>query len=168
VVVQDNNLNPGTTVVATSWKFPWFATLRGRVGWLADPTLLLYGTGGLAVAEAKFAVASSITCQRFGPGSTGTIPQASPCLPPAGAPIAGTTAFSDNATRVGFAVGGGVEKKFNKNWSAKAEYLYLDFGTHSFVTGTAAFSSFFRRSEKSFSLSMGSSVTRLKNSSTAS
>jgi outer membrane immunogenic protein len=29
---------------------PWFGTVRGRVGWLATPTLLLYGTGGFAYA----------------------------------------------------------------------------------------------------------------------
>jgi outer membrane immunogenic protein len=32
------------------WKFsnPWFGTVRGRVGYLLTPTLLLYGTGGFA------------------------------------------------------------------------------------------------------------------------
>jgi outer membrane immunogenic protein len=27
---------------------PWFGTVRGRVGWLVTPSLLLYGTGGFA------------------------------------------------------------------------------------------------------------------------
>ncbi|WP_249779224.1 outer membrane protein [Bradyrhizobium sediminis] len=30
-----------------------------------------------------------------------------------------------------------MEKKFNKNWSAKLEYLYLDFGTNTYFGGTA-------------------------------
>jgi outer membrane immunogenic protein len=30
---------------------PWFGTVRGRVGWLVTPTLLLYGTGGFAYGE---------------------------------------------------------------------------------------------------------------------
>jgi outer membrane immunogenic protein len=37
---------------------------------------------------------------------------------------------------VGFAVGGGVEKMLSQNWSAKAEYLYLNFGSHTFLAGT--------------------------------
>jgi outer membrane immunogenic protein len=70
-----------TTTTEASWKFPWFGTLRGRLGWLADPTLLLYGTGGLAVGNFRYGLSSTVTCQRFGPGSTGTTPQSTPCGP---------------------------------------------------------------------------------------
>jgi len=31
---------------------PWFGTLRGRAGWLATPSLLLYGAAGFAFGEA--------------------------------------------------------------------------------------------------------------------
>jgi outer membrane immunogenic protein len=124
-----------TTNIGTAWKFPWFATLRGRLGWLADPSLMIYGTGGLAIGEAKFDLASTITCQRFGPGGQGVVPAGTPCNPPPGAPVVGAAGFSDSAVRVGYAVGGGLEKKFSRNWSAKVEYLYVDLGTESFVTG---------------------------------
>src|SRR5712691_12694805 len=36
-----------TTTSTTEWKFPWFATFRGRIGVLADPDTLIYATGGL-------------------------------------------------------------------------------------------------------------------------
>src|SRR6266852_2579343 len=63
-----------TTRVSNNWKFPWFATLRGRIGALVDPETLFYATGGLAVGEFKLSSSASVTCQQFGPGSLGTIP----------------------------------------------------------------------------------------------
>ena len=33
-------------------KMPWFATVRGRLGWALD-NVLLYGTGGIAVVDSK-------------------------------------------------------------------------------------------------------------------
>jgi len=35
--------------------------------------------------------------------------------------------------KAGFAVGGGVEKAIGQNWTVKAEYMYVGFGT---ITGT--------------------------------
>jgi outer membrane immunogenic protein len=125
-----------TTRVSNSWKFPWFGTLRGRIGALVDPETMLYATGGLAVGEFKMSSSASVTCQQFGPGSTGTIPTGNPCIPAAGTPALGAVAFSESTTRAGGAVGAGIEKKFNRNWSGKLEYLYLDFGTRTFFSGT--------------------------------
>lgn len=34
-----------------------------------------------------------------------------------------------SSTKVGWVVGGGVEHALTGNWSVKAEYLYVDFGT---------------------------------------
>src|ERR1700730_15838254 len=59
-------------------KLPWFATFRGRVGLLADPSLLLYATGGLAVGEVKYTTQGTLTAQLFGPGTAGTIPVGGP------------------------------------------------------------------------------------------
>jgi outer membrane immunogenic protein len=118
-----------TQASASDWKFPWFATFRGRVGVLVDPQTLLYATGGLAVGEFQFSSATMTTLQRL-LGATSTTPS--------GAPVVATTAFSDSRTRVGGAVGVGVERKFDKNWSAKLEYLYLDFGTATYFAGTAS------------------------------
>lgn len=81
----------------------WLATFRGRVGWAID-TWLLYATGGAAVTN-------------IGVNQTITL------LPPFVFNASSTT------TRVGWTVGGGVEYMFARNWSVKAEYLYLNFGT---------------------------------------
>jgi len=44
----------GTPIWYQSGKsLPWFGTVRGRLGILAMPTLLLYGTGGFAYADVQ-------------------------------------------------------------------------------------------------------------------
>jgi len=131
VPTPGNDFNTVTTGAAYGeTKLPWFATFRGRAGFLLDPSLLLYGTGGLAVGEVRFATQATVTQQLFGPGSTGTIP--------AGVPVTVVSPlFSDSQTRVGYAVGVGLEKKFGRNWSAKAEYLYVDFGSATYFGNTA-------------------------------
>ncbi len=41
-------LTPLVTGNGGNLGLPWFGTVRGRVGYLITPTLLLYGTGGFA------------------------------------------------------------------------------------------------------------------------
>jgi outer membrane immunogenic protein len=125
----DSNIVTNASL-STETKLPWFATFRGRAGFLADPSLLLYATGGLAVGEVKFTTQSTLTAQLFGPGASGTTP-----LTPAITFVG--TALSDSQTRVGWTAGAGVEKKFSQNWSARLEYLYIDFGTKTYFGGTA-------------------------------
>jgi outer membrane immunogenic protein len=83
----------------------WLVTLRPRVGYAVDRTLF-YATGGLALTEVKFG--SSFT------DSTGQ-----------------NEAASFSKTVAGWTAGAGVEHAFTKNWSAKVEYLYSDFGKQS-------------------------------------
>src|SRR5436190_1987632 len=42
------NLNPNSTTVTTNKKLDYLGTVRGRLGFLWTPSLLVYGTGGLA------------------------------------------------------------------------------------------------------------------------
>jgi outer membrane immunogenic protein len=140
---------PCTTTVATTaatttnneWRKDWFATLRLRAGFLIEPTWLVYGTGGLAFAGTKFSTSSST-----GTTTTTTITDsAGDIVNPVTAAAGGSptvtssatsSAFSETQDRVGFAVGGGVEKLLTQNWSVKAEYLFMDFGKHTFLAGT--------------------------------
>jgi outer membrane immunogenic protein len=79
-------------------------TLRGRFGYLWFPSLLFYGTGGLAYGDNKIgAAAACATCEAAG---------------------------STSNTSVGWTLGGGAEWRFAPAWSVKAEYLYVDFGLH--------------------------------------
>jgi outer membrane immunogenic protein len=110
-----------TTTVTNNWKMPWFSTLRGRVGVTPEPTLLLYVTGGLAIAGTQYANSISSTVAATVPVPTSTTTGSS---------------LSQTTTSTGFAVGAGVEKAITTNWTVKAEYLYLGLGTHTFLTGT--------------------------------
>jgi outer membrane immunogenic protein len=107
----------------------WFATFRGRAGLLVDPQTLLYATGGLAVGEFRYSTQTTTSIQVFTPGLGGTTPVGPPLV------FAGAAASSSD-TRVGWTVGAGVERKFSPNWSGKLEYLYMDFGTKTFFSGT--------------------------------
>jgi outer membrane immunogenic protein len=100
---------PCTTVgtLVDKEQLPWFGTARARVGVLASPTWLFYLTGGLAFGEIK----------------------SSEALVTVGGPFpAGAAAASFNTTRAGWTLGGGVEGVVTGNWTAKLEYLYMDYG----------------------------------------
>jgi outer membrane immunogenic protein len=118
-----------TTIASTTnatWNLDWFATLRGRLGFVVDQTWLLYGTGGIAFAGTRFGYSTTGTLT-----ITNSIGQVFP-----GTPISVAAAASGTSDRFGFAAGGGVEKMLSKNWSIKAEYLFLGFGTNTFQAGT--------------------------------
>lgn len=97
------------STIAGTKSIDYLGTVRGRLGFLVTPTLLVYGTGGLAYGG----VQTSATIFQFSALN--------------GAFGAGAGSFSD--TRVGWAVGGGAEWLFAPNWSAKVEYLYYDLGS---------------------------------------
>ncbi|HKS84675.1 MAG TPA: outer membrane protein [Pseudolabrys sp.] len=81
-------------------KLEWFGTARARVGWAFD-RWMPYVTGGWAFGHGKIE----------------------------GTAISATTvAFNGGHDYSGWTVGGGVEWAFLNNWSAKVEYLYIDFG----------------------------------------
>ena len=85
----------------------YIGTARGRFGYAFAPTLLIYGTGGLAYGgvNAQINYGSSDTQGGAGIGSSST-----------------------SATLVGWNAGGGFEWMFMPNWSVKAEYLYYNLG----------------------------------------
>jgi outer membrane immunogenic protein len=108
---------PGALVITSTGilndqeKLPWFGTVRGRIGLLASPTWLFYVTGGLAYGEIKST--ESLTVTTAAPGGTTTA----------------AASTGSNTTRAGWTLGGGVEGVISGNWTAKIEYLYMDFGT---------------------------------------
>jgi outer membrane immunogenic protein len=114
-------LVPGTTHIARSIDHigqDWFATFRGRVGWAFD-RVLVYGTGGLAVTRLDI---TKRFAWDFNDG-----------CPPLG------TLFEchdggTSGTRTGWTAGAGVEWAFAPRWSAKAEYLFADFGSVTYQT----------------------------------
>jgi outer membrane immunogenic protein len=93
----------------------WLVTARGRLGltnfwWFGDKTLL-YVTGGAAWAK--------IDASRWHTVN----------------PIA--TGLQESNTRSGWTVGAGLEYALGYGWSAKSEFLYVDFGDFNVFTGCA-------------------------------
>jgi outer membrane immunogenic protein len=130
-IVPGGDFNIVSALSATnSYSLPWFSTFRGRLGVVADPSFLLYATGGLAVGEVKYGTQNFVTAQLFGPGATGTIPDG-PAVTVAG------TAFEQRQTRLGWTAGAGIEYKISRNWSGKVEYLYVDLGRSTYFSGLA-------------------------------
>jgi opacity protein-like surface antigen len=84
-----------------SQKVEWFGTARGRLG-VATSGWLIYATAGYAYA-------------RLDTDATATAGPASASL-----------SMHDN--RNGWTAGGGIEVALAPNWSARLEYLYLNFG----------------------------------------
>jgi len=94
-------------------KIQALATVRGRFGVAVDQ-VLLYGTGGFALADEK------------------------------GSATALGVTLSDSETRTGWTAGAGIEWMFIPRWSLKAEYLYRRFDSVTvlgFPTGTLAVNS---------------------------
>ena len=109
----NTNGGPSTIVpgqITESFSSRWLSTVRGRLGY-AMGSVLFYGTGGVAFADVRYA---DQVCFLGGAG------------------IPGCNTASSNETRIGFAVGGGIEWEFAPSWSVKAEYLFVDLGTTNF------------------------------------
>lgn len=95
-------------------KIDWLALASARAGFVVGDRLMLYGKGGLAIAEERH-VATAIQ----------NIPAISVNL-------------SGKAVHTGAVVGAGGEYAFAPNWSVKAEYDYIKmFAQQVQLTGTA-------------------------------
>jgi len=118
-----------TTVISSSRTLDWLGTARGRFGYLVTPSLLAYGTGGLAYGHvgASTAITQSNNDAVFFPAT----------------PIqtVAATAGTFSQMRYGWTVGAGAEWMFMANWSAKIEYFYYDLGSVTFPNGALVVSS---------------------------
>lgn len=93
--------NSGREYRDASTDINWIATLAGRVGFAFDRKLL-YVKGGIAWADEDFSHT----------GGEGTVRH-----------------LSGGDTRTGWLIGAGLEYALDSNWSLKAEYDYLNFGS---------------------------------------
>jgi len=95
----------GNSATSFSRGIGEIGTVRARVGYRVAPTVLVYGSGGLAYGQ------GSLTGNYYGAWT-----------PPV------QLIDYETQTLTGFAAGGGVEWLFLPKWSFKAEYLYYDLG----------------------------------------
>jgi outer membrane immunogenic protein len=92
--VEGNVTGPG--FINGRQSTDWFGTIRGRLGYAWDRTML-YATGGGVYSDNHIKGTSTIN----------------------------GLAFDNSQTSWSWTVGGGVEHMFMPNWSAKIEYLYI-------------------------------------------
>jgi outer membrane immunogenic protein len=92
-------------------KVDYFGTVRGRLGYLVTPTMLLYGTGGWAFGKTTASYSVNL-----------------------GGLLTSSGSVSNN--RSGWAAGGGVEYAINRWLSFKTEYMYYDLGTENLINTT--------------------------------
>ena len=90
--------------LSTSNSTDWLFTLRGRVGYAFNRSLV-YFTGGLAVTEIDFT-------QTFSEPPFTAVP--------------GVRSKS-SSTEAGWVIGGGWEYGFAQNWTLRGEYLFAQF-----------------------------------------
>jgi len=98
-----------------------FGTFRARGGYDFNH-VFLYATGGIALGDVR----SNTNVSFATTGSPSTVYN--------GAVHIG----SDSVINVGWVIGAGAEYAFAPNWSVKAEYLYVDFGTRAYLSPLAA------------------------------
>ncbi len=115
-----------TTNMSARKSLDYLGTVRGRIGYLFTPALLVYGTGGLAYGGVSLNVS--------GVQSVNPLPGGPPPFQQAVGFGGGT--FSD--ARVGWTAGIGAEWKFRPKWSAKIEYLHYDLGVFQTTVGTTS------------------------------
>jgi opacity protein-like surface antigen len=105
-------------------KTNWMATATGRIGYAWSRTLF-YVKGGAAFEDSSTTVACIYGPTGGTPNNDGTVRS---CRNQANAVTGGFS--TPYHTRVGWTLGYGTEFDLGKNWSAKAEYDYLSFGSH--------------------------------------
>jgi outer membrane immunogenic protein len=110
IIRNDGTPFAGGGVLSASEEIKWFGTLRPRFGYTVTPSLLVYGTGGLAYGDVSYSANTDFRplFATFYPASV-------------------------SSTKVGWTVGGGFEYAVAKNWTIKTEYLYMDLGDQSAI-----------------------------------
>ena len=108
--IQASGQKGGSTItplpavaVTTDHKLQWFGTARSRLGFLVTPSILLYGTAGVAYGKVNDSATITITGVE-----------------------SATDTFKD--VKAGWTAGAGIEGALGGGWSAKVEYLYIDLG----------------------------------------
>jgi outer membrane immunogenic protein len=88
-------------------KQGWDGSVRGRIGTLLGPNVLLYTTAGVALSE----ISGSFSFNSVLGGDT----------------VYGSKSWSD--VKAGYTVGTGIEMRIVKGLTARVEYRYTDFGS---------------------------------------
>lgn len=89
-------------------RAPWLATARLRLGVQATPTVMLFGSGGLAVVSVRTSTVKTLTEEV-----------------PGNQPQVTSWEGRGSGIRLGYALGGGLEYSLTQNFALSFEYLYF-------------------------------------------
>jgi outer membrane immunogenic protein len=100
---RSGSIDVGAAVFNTTFtsKIDWLALATARAGFVVGDKWMLYGKGGLAIAEERHTATAAVTI------------------------IATSIDYAGKAVHTGAVVGAGGEYAFAPNWSIKAEYDYI-------------------------------------------
>jgi outer membrane immunogenic protein len=127
---QSSGAGADSLAVRTTWD----ASARARLGYLVTPATLLYATGGAAWQH--FEVTS--TCVGFFCALVNFTP----------------SIITNSTTRSGWTVGAGFETALSRNWFARAEYRYADFGSRPFSLSRSSAEGAFNPTVDNFNVAM--------------
>jgi outer membrane immunogenic protein len=115
----------------------WIGTVRGRLGYLLIPNLLIFSTGGLTYGSVR-ANMQSYTANYL--SNNGVI--SDPPDPIINRSLSYVQPFFGSGQQsqllVGWNVGGGLEWMFLENWSVKAEAIYWNMGNMNMASSSYA------------------------------
>jgi outer membrane immunogenic protein len=127
---------PPVTVLQTvrsDQRVDWWGTVRGRLGVLATPDVLIFGSAGFAYGRVSSSDSHGITAPVPLNLTLGNDVTSFTCTE-------NTTCFAGSGASVktGWSAGGGGEWRFAPHWTFKAEYLYVDLGRDSVRSNATA------------------------------
>jgi opacity protein-like surface antigen len=111
-------------------KFGWDGSVRARLGYLSTPTVLVYGTGGVAFQQMSVGVACNGSLFSWCGSIFRSLIDPTFTEPP--------QSESFSVVKGGWTAGGGLEGVLTGNWLGKVEFRYADFGhvNHNFFVNT--------------------------------
>lgn len=101
--------------LAYSTKVDYLGTVRGRIGAVVSPNVMIYATGGFAYGQVNHTYSET-----FGPLG--------------GAPVVNQTFGSASHLDTGWTAGAGLEWAVTNNVTIRGEYLYVNLTSDSFTT----------------------------------
>ncbi|MGA2352022.1 MAG: outer membrane beta-barrel protein [Terracidiphilus sp.] len=94
----------GTFTITQTVSTDWMSSARARVGRTLGNRALLFATGGAAETVVRYSSLFTDNYENYNEAATPKV------------------------LKTGWIIGGGAEYALNRHWSARAEYLYADFG----------------------------------------
>lgn len=114
----DNAVDSPASYTSMKSTLHWIPSLRGRIGYLVFPQVMIFGAAGVAWANSTYTANNSNGFEDA---------------------LFYTTNTSFSKTSIGYTVGGGIEWAIVSNFFVRAEYLYYQFNnTHSTVAQVIA------------------------------